>query len=450
MIGSGLKKAARAPRGRPAQASNDVDWQTSSAWVKTGRRVVLGVVAGAVILSTVLSISGAVVATGSVTVESSYQQVQHPTGGVVSQILVKNGDFVRADQPLLRLDETRAEADLGVVSSRAENLTVQSARLIAERDSLETFRLPKTLDASKDNVQQVFEAQQALFRARRKTRLGEQSVLDQRLRQLEGEIRSLKSQRDARRRERDITRKELSTVLPLFDRGYVSRQRVAPLQRDAARLDGDLGRLEAELGKMESAIAETELRKQQAEKQFLNEVVTELSRVSGALEEQRLELDKLRDTLKRTTIVAPKAGFVHDLQANTIGGVIQPGRPIAQIIPDGDTLIVEAKVAARQIDRVHTGQVAFVTFPAFNARTTPRLEGTLTRLSPAEIVDQQGRATYTARIRIPPAELLRIGRGHRLIPGMPAEVFIETTSRSILSYILKPLTDAMGQAFRER
>ncbi|MEL7049237.1 MAG: HlyD family type I secretion periplasmic adaptor subunit, partial [Pseudomonadota bacterium] len=261
---------------------------------------------------------------------------------------------------------------------------------------------------------------------------------------------SLQVQLKARRRERAITEEELTTVIPLFERGYVSRQRLAPLQRDAARLDGDIGRLGAEVSKIESSLSETELRKQQAEKQFLNEVVTELSRVNASLEEQRLQLDQLTDTLKRTTIVAPKAGYVHDLKTSTIGGVIQPGNAIAQIIPDGDTLIVEARVAARQIDRVHTGQTAFVTFPAFNARTTPRLEGTLTRVSPAEIVDRDGRASYTARIRIPPEELARIGEGHKLIPGMPADVFIETTSRSILSYVLKPLTDAMGQAFRER
>lgn len=432
------------------QAGASQDWQASSTWVRAGRRMVYGFVGGTILLSAIVSISGAVVAPGTVTVESSYQTIQHPGGGVVRAILVKNGDHVSAGQPLLELEQTNAQADLNVVNGRVADLSVQAARLMAERNGDETFTLPKGLTGAGDTVSDVFEAQHALFAARRKTRLGEQRVLDQRLRQLEGETRSLRVQRDARIRERRINADELKTVLPLYERGYVSRQRLAPLQRESARLDGDIGRLDAELGKIESSIAETELRKQQAEKQFLNDVVAELSRVNAQLAEQRQQHDKVADALKRTIITAPRSGYVHGLAAATIGGVIQPGRAIAQVIPDDDTFIVEAEVAARQIDRVHQGQTVYVTFPAFNARTTPRLSGQLERLSPAENRDDRGRATYTARVRIPPNELARIGKGHRLIPGMPAEVFIETSARSILSYVLKPLTDAMGHAFRER
>ncbi|MEM8627838.1 MAG: HlyD family type I secretion periplasmic adaptor subunit [Pseudomonadota bacterium] len=415
-----------------------------------GRRFVFWFVGGAVVLSALISISGAVVATGAVTVESSYQLVQHPTGGVVKSILVGSGDYVREGQRLLELEPTQAKADVGVLASRVADLAIQKARLVAERDDVAEFELPADLDSGQPAIKQAFAAQQALFRARRRTRLGEASVLDQRTRQLEGELRSLRAQRNARQRERAINADELATVLPLFERGYVSRQRLAPLQREQARLEGDIGRLDAEISKIESASAETDLRKQQAEKEFLNSVTSDLSRVTASLEQASLERDKLADILARTTITAPRSGFVHDLSARTVGGVIQPGAAIAQIIPDGDTLIIEAQVPANEIDRLYAGQPAHVTFPAFNARTTPRLEGKLATISPAELRDERGRATYKARIRIPPTELARIGSEHRLIPGMPADVFIETSSRSILSYVLKPLSDAMGRAFRER
>lgn len=441
------------PGGKTPSASTGrsaADWQSSAAWVSAGRRIVLFVVGGALLVSAIVTVSGAVVATGSVTVESNYQVVQHPTGGVVREILVRNGDRVAAGQTLIRLDPTRARADFQAISNRVADLTIQAQRLIAERDGHGSFRIPTGLDATDPAVQQAFEAQQALFQARRTARLGEQAVLDQKLRQLDSEIRSLKVQHTSRRRERAINGDELDAVLPLFERGYVSRQRIAPLQREAARLDGEIGRIDAQISKMQSGLAEARLRKAQADKQFMNEVVNTLSRVQAALQEERQKRDKVADTLKRIDIAAPRAGFVHDLTVKTIGGVIEPAKPIAQVIPIDDTLIVEAQIAANEIDRVRPGQTAQVLFPAFNARTTPRVDGELVRLSPAELVDREGRATYTARIRIPPDEILKIGAQHKLVPGMPAQVFIETQSRSILSFILKPLSDAMGTAFRER
>jgi len=425
-------------------------WSASAPWIRVGMRTVLWLVGGLLLFSMLVSISGAVVATGIVTVETKYQSVQHLDGGIVKQILVKNGQHVRAGQTLVVLEETNAKADISAIRTRIADLSIQEARLEAERDGLNEMTLPRGLDRKQPDIANAIKAQEALFKARRKTRLGEQSVLVQRIRQLEGEIRSLKAQRTARQKEREINAAELETILPLFERGYVSQQRLSPLRREEARLDGELGRLDAEMGKTQSALAESELRRAQAEKQLLSDVIEELGRVQANLAEQRQAEKKLAGVLSRTAIKAPRSGRVHGLSVHTIGAVVGPATQIAQIIPDGDRLIVQAELPPREIDRVRPGLAASILFPAFNARTTPRLTGSVVKVSPAETRDEQGRTFYTATIDITPDELAKIGTGHALIPGMPAEVFIETSSRSILSYILKPLTDTMMRSFRER
>ena len=438
--------------GLPGHTSNhDGDnWSQSGPWVRFGLYSVCGLVAGLTLFAAFVSISGAVVATGTVTVESKYQSVQHLDGGIVARIDVKNGERVRKGQTLVVLDQTAAQANLIAIDGRVGDLVLQQARLEAERDGLEEMQLPDGLDLAQTAIANAIKAQNALFQARRRARSGELAVLDQRVSQLTSEVQSLKAQRAARGKELAINTKELETVMPLFERGFVSLPRLSPLQREQARLEGEIGRLDAEVGKAKSGLAETELRKAQADKQYIREVVDELGKVEAALAEQRQAQAKIADVMSRIEIKAPRAGHVHGLEVHTVGGVIRPAMQIAQIIPEGERMMVEAQLPVREIDRVRPGQHAQVMFPAFNARTTPRLDGSVVKVSPAETRDERGRTFYTAVIDIPAQEMAKIGRGHALIPGMPAEVFIETSSRSILSYILKPLTDSMMQAFRER
>ena len=423
-------------------------WHSTKPWTRFGHHVVFWLVGGLFTFSALVSIAGAVVATGTVTVESRYQAVQHRDGGIVKRILVSNGDRVKTGDVLLELDGTRTKATRDVVANRVKNLEIQEARLTAERDRKKSFNVPA--NAENENSAKFIAGQQALFLARTAAREGQVSVLTERLGQLQREITGLNSQLAARKTQRSINEDELAVVLPLFKKGYVSLQRLAPLKRETARLEGEIGRLTADISKIEGVISETQLRIAQTEKEFTQEVVNELHRVQANLAEQRDTYIAQADTLERIQIRAPHDGIIHALAANTEGGVITPASTIAQIIPEDDNLQVEVQIDPRDIDKVRDGLPATIRFPAFNARTTPSLDGSVTKISAAELKTEDGKSYFTAQVEIASDELNKIGKRHRLLPGMPAEVFIETSSRSILSYFLRPLTDAMTGALRER
>lgn len=424
-------------------------WQSAEPWIRFGYHVCIWMIGGLLAWSALVSIAGAVVATGTVIVESNTKTVQHLDGGIVSKILVRNGDRVAKNDVLVLLDATAIRASHAVAASRVNDLVIQEARLEAERDGLATFAMPPLATPADASVARLETAQRELFNARKAARDGERAVLSERLTQAANERIGLTSQRTARGKEREINARELASVMPLYEKGYVNQQRIGPLQREQARLDGEIGRIDAELSRMTAATAEADLRLKQSAKAFNEMVVDELRKVKSALAEARETLTSQADKLARTEIRAPRAGLVHALAVHTEGGVITPASPILQIVPEDEKLVVEATVAPQDIDKVRTGQSAGVRFPAFNAHTTPRLAGTVTRISPAQITDKDGRSHYTASVEISTAELAKIGTGHELRPGMPAEVQIETVSRSILSYFLKPFSDALARTFRE-
>ncbi len=433
----------------PASSAANEDWTSTDPWLRFGNRTVMFMAGGLFLFALIVSISGAVIATGKVTVEGNYRSVQHAEGGIVKAIHVKNGDLVEKGQQLISLDATEARANLEIVTSRIAELAMQEARLIAESEGRETFLMPEGL-ADKPDIARVHAAQTQLFNARMSAFRGEQDVLGERLSQSENELTGLNAQVAARSRENALIEQELEEILPLYDKGYVNRARVTPLKREAARLAGELGRLEAQRAKVESLVSETRLAKAQSRKQFLKETLDELSKVKAQLKEQREAYKKFADTAARIEIRAPHAGRVHALAVHTIGGVVTPASQIALIVPVDEPLVIEARLSPTDIDRVRPGQSADVMFPSFNARTTPKLAGHVRRVSPAEETDEQGRTYFTAQIGIAGEELARIDAAHPLVPGMPAEVFIETNARSILSYLLRPLTDTLAHTFRER
>lgn len=414
-------------------------------------RTVYGLILGLLVFGGIVSINGAVVATGTVTVENNYKTIQHPDGGVVAEILVRNGEHVKVGQKLVALDKTEDRANLSIIDSRIQSREIQLARLKAERDRQTSFELPDSLKplATEPRFARTISSQYALFNARMQSRTGEQKVLTQRVEQLTAQLTGLQAQLDSRKAERELTQTDLEAVKQLFNKGYANRQRLTALARDAARLEGEVGRLLGDVVRIEGALTEAKLQKVQSEKTFTESVIDELQKAEAELSELQENQTKLRQKLKRTVIRSPYSGRVHALQIHTEGGVIKPANSIMQIIPDGDRLVIEARVPPQQIDRVRQGSLAGIRFPAFNARSTPRLEGKVVTVSPAQINDPQGAAYFTALVEIPSAEISKIPNEHRLIPGMPAEVYIETGSRSILSYFIKPLVDAMFPAFRE-
>lgn len=433
-----------------AAGSLGADLAATAPWVRLGNRILAGLGVGLLAFS-LISISSAVVSPGVVNVESNYKTVQHLDGGIVAKILVRNGDRVAEGDVLVKLDPTAARANLAVAVARANELLVQLARLEAERDRKSAIALPpEVAAAAKDPVlARSIAAQEALFAARQTSRNGETEVLRQRLEQATNELAGLEKLLESRRKEAVLNAQELAAVKPLFERGFANQQRLMPLQRDQARLEGEIGRLTSETSKLKGAVAEAQLKLAQADKEFMQQVADELRKVQAQLAETVEQRTALEDKLRRIDVRAPRAGRVHAIAIHTEGGVIQPGSPMMQIIPEGERLIVDAQLPPAEIDKVRTGQAAHVRFTAFNARATPRLEGAVISVSPAQVTDNQGRSFFTVQIALAEGELARLPTGHNLVPGMPAEVYIETGARSIMSYFLKPLLDAFARTFRE-
>lgn len=426
------------------------DPYATAPWVAAGNRVLIAMAGGLALLG-LISISGAVVATGVVNVESNYKTVQHLDGGIVARIFVKNGDMVKAGDVVLKLDDTAVKASHAVAVGRANDLLVQQARLEAERDKKDKLVLPPELARIKGDAafDRLVDTQRALFAARRASQAGEQSVLQQRKTQLAEEVKATERILSARRKEAEINARELASVAPLYEKGFASQQRFLPIQREAARLEGDIGRLTAELAKAKSGYAEAELKLAQSEKDILQGVVDELRKVHSQLAEVVEQRGALEDKLKRTEVRAPRPGRVHALAAHTEGGVIQAGGAIMQVIPEGERLIIDAQIPPQDIDKVRTGGPARIRFPGLAAAQTPVLQASVLSVSAAQLSDQQGRTYFLAQVLLADGEIDRLPRGHALVPGMPAEVMIETGARSILSYLMKPLADVLFRTFRE-
>jgi HlyD family secretion protein len=424
------------------------DWHATEPWVKYGLRVVTLLLAGMVAAS-VIPINGAVVTQGTVSVEGDYKTVQHLEGGIVAKILVKNGDIVKQGDVLVQLDDIQSKASMMVSSSKVIDLLIQEARLIAGRDRKESFEIPDGIDITVPETAKIAAAQTALFEAKRRAYLGQQRVVNEKLTQAESEIKTNEIQISSRKRERDLNSQELATVMPLFEKGYVNQQRVGPLQREAARLDGEINTLKAETNKVKASRAEMEARLSQTDKEYSQQAAEDLQKVQAVLAEQTEAKKALSDKLSRTDIRAPVAGTIHALALHTLGGVVQPGSTLLQIIPKTEKITILARLTPHDIDKAHVGQTANVRFSSFDSHTTPRLKGEVRTISAAEIADKEGKTYFTAEIDIPAGEASKLESDQKLLPGMPAEVYLETRSRMILSYILKPLTDMMARAFRE-
>lgn len=398
------------------------------------------------------ALSGAVIAAGQVVVETNVKKVQHPTGGVVGEIRVRDGDQVMAGDLLLRLDETVTRANLSMISKQLDQFEARNARLSAERDGLAEIKFQASLLERKDNpdVAEALRGELGLFEARRVAMNGQRSQLTERTAQLREEIRGLDAQVTSKRQQIALINQELEGVQKLYNQNLVPITRLTTLQREASRLHGEEGQLIAQIASSKGRIAETELQIIQLGQDLRREVATEQREVQAKIGEFTERKVTAEDQLKRIDIRAPQNGYVHQLAVHTIGGVINPGEPLMLIVPQADSLVVEARIAPHEIDQVRPGQPVQLRFSAFNSRTTPEIMGVLSRISADLTREQQTNlAYYTARITISDDELKKL-EGKVLHPGMPVEAFIQTGSRTALSYLLKPFEDQVMRAFRER
>ncbi|MPZ35433.1 MAG: HlyD family type I secretion periplasmic adaptor subunit [Rhodospirillales bacterium] len=397
-------------------------------------------------------LSGAVIASGLLVVDSNVKKVQHPSGGVIGELRVRDGDRVKAGDLLVRLDETLTRASLAIVVKTLTELLTRQGRLEAERDGSEaiTFAEELTGRAGNPDVARVITGEKKLFELRKTARRGQEAQLRERIVQLREEIVGLTGQADAKKHEIELIRRELEGVRELWDKKLVPISRLTALEREAARLEGERGRLIAAIAQTKGKITETELQIIQIDQNLRSEVARELREIQAKMAESVEQKVAAEDQLKRTEIRAPQAGIVHQMSVHTIGGVIKAGEPIMLIVPESDELVVEARIPPQSIDQLGLGQSATLRFAAFNQRTTPELEGSVIHIAADLIRDQEsGEGYYVARIGIPPAEIARLER-LKLLAGMPVEVFIQTDARTVLSYLVKPLHDQITKAFRER
>jgi HlyD family secretion protein len=439
---------------RSASKAGDMRYPRPWPWIILGLLVVFALPGGMAAWSAVAEISGAVIGQGPVTVESNIKTVQHLDGGIVGEILVRNGDRVQEGDVLLRLDETAARANLGIIDARLNELHAQNARLQSEQMGATEIVFPSALVAASqrdERIAALLNSQRSLFSARLTRRAGEKFLLAQQIGQLGEQANGLTAEHEAKLRQAKLISQEVESVRPLLAQGLYTQSRFLALEREAARLDGDIGKLAGEIAKTKVAITETELKIAQIDKDYMQTVLTELRESEGKIAELQERRIAAADSLARAVIRAPRSGYVHNLSVHTVGGVVSPAHPILEIIPDSDQLIIEARVPPAEVDQVREGQRATVRFAAFDRQNTPSLSGWVTKVSRAQLTDRTTGAVYfNVIVEVPAEELARLGAGRQLVPGMPAEAFIQTDARTVLSYLMKPLTDAVSHAFRER
>lgn len=397
-------------------------------------------------------IAGAVVATGTVEVQSERQVIQHPDGGVVGEILARDGDSVRAGDVMLRLDGTFLRSELAIVEQQLAEIFARQARLRAERDDSEAPDFsdrPSLPTVDVQTILELIEGQAALFEARRTSFSQEQRQLSEQQVQIERQIEGMEAQLAALREQRELLSRELADTQSLFDRQLVPGTRLSELQREAARLQGEIGNLRAMVAEARariSALSIEQLRLGDGRREAAISRLRDLNFSAIELEERRLSL---REQISRLDVRAPVSGVVFASRVVAEQSVVQPAEPMMYIVPGDQPLQVAARVDPTDIDQVFPGQPVALMFTTFNRRTTPEIPGTLLRVSADAQTDEVTGATYYQAIIVPDENALSEIPDVTLLPGMPVETFLKTEDRTPISYLTQPLTVYFQRAFRE-
>ncbi len=423
-----------------------------------GRHMWLGILTLCVLVfgvgawSAFASIAGAIVATGKLKVESERQVVQHPEGGVVAEILVKEGDTVEAGDALVRLDSTLLAADLAIAEGQLFEIMARSGRLNAEADFLPVPQFdPELIAAAERNpkIASLIRGQQRLFTARADTVIRETEQLRERQTQIREEISGAEAQQVALVSQLDFVGQELDDLKELQKKGLAQASRVLALEREKARLLGQRGELIATIAGLKGQISEIEIQLLGLESGRREDAITELRDLEYRVYELREQRDSLIERMDRLEVRAPRPGRVIGMTIFALRSVVRPAEPLLYIVPSDVDLVIEAQIEITNIDSVHPGQAARLRFSAFSAQTTPDIAGTLMRLSPDAFNDEQtGRSYYLAQLAINNGELEKLG-DVQLVAGMPVEAYIQTGERSPFTYMTKPMADYFNKAFRE-
>lgn len=411
--------------------------------------LVAAMILGAGTWAATASLSGAVIAQGSVVVERHAKKVQHRDGGIVAAINVRNGQRVEAGATLIRLDDTQTRAELGIVRSQLVELTARKARLLAERDGLEGITFTPGPMAEGSDALHVQAGERRLFDENIATRKSQKEQLVLRVRQLGEETSGLERQRSAKASELVLIRKELEQVTKLQKQALTPITRVYAMEREATRLDGEHGSLTSQIARVAGQIAELNLQILAVDQTARAEAQRELRSIEARLAELAEREGAARDRLTRMELKAPQTGLVHELAVNTIGGVVTAAEPVMLIVPETEALNVEARMSPLDIDQLAIGQTARLRFSAFNSRQTEEIEGRIVHVAADTTTDpKSGQAFYSTRIALDGGAHAKLG-DLKLVPGMPVEVFVATRERTALDYLAKPFLDQIARAFKE-
>jgi HlyD family secretion protein/epimerase transport system membrane fusion protein len=421
--------------------------------IVAGSIVVLVLVFGLLIWASVFSIAGAVIAPGTVKVEDNIKQLKHREGGIVRAILVREGQRVHAGQVLLRLDRVQAQASVDIYQADYDSALAQIARFQAEAANASEIRFPQELLARQDDprIAALLTSQRGLFQSRMTLYRSQSMVLSGQAEQLGTQIQGLRAQMTALDAQSELINDELSGVRDLNKQGYAPRTRLLELERSMVSLKGQRGSLVSDIARANQAIGSVRLQIAQLDDKRETDATQGLRDTEDKLTDTVPRLRAMQDSLFQADVRAPVDGYVFNLTQFTVGGVAAPGEALLDIVPVNMPLLITVQVKPSDIAEVHVGMPARVTLTAFNPRTTPQVDGHVVLVSADASSDQQSHQSfYVVQVKVDPGELAKAGKGIHLTPGMPATVAIVTGKRTIMQYLLGPMTEAMHTALRER
>jgi HlyD family secretion protein len=397
-------------------------------------------------------VSGAVIASGTIGVSGKPKTIQHLDGGIVERINVEQGQRVKKGEELVVVDDKTVLANLTIYRGRLRDLLVRKQRLIAELDGKTAITPPEDALRTRyklDSWDAAITQQMSMLNARQLSKRGEVAQLNERISQFKEQIAGVKSLQESKKTQLAVFGKERKSIEALVKQSFAAKNQLLVYDRNFADLNGQIAEQQSEIGRLRNSISEVEISKSQVERSFHEKVISELDEIDAKVDELIQQVDATEQQLQRTVIRSPVDGMVHELALYTIGGVIQPGQAIMQIVPQSEKLEIEVNVETQYVDQLALGQLAIVRFPAFHSRTTPEVNGSVSRVSPTSVVDEKnGFSFYRVGIAVNAKEIAKLGN-RALVPGMPVEAIMPTGDRTVLEYLTKPLTDNLTHVFRE-
>jgi HlyD family secretion protein len=443
--------------------NNDVDRndvvQIARAPILFGVYIIISFVLVGGLWGSLAPLDSAAVALGIVVANTNKKIVQHQEGGIISNIFVKQGDKIKTGDKLVELEDTKIKSQYESTLSQYRHALATESRLIAERDNQDQIKFPELLTEAINlpEVARIIRTQENLFSSKREVYKSEKNALHQRIEQLNKKVEGLQAKKVAYVKSLEVAKDRLKAMHTLHEKGFAQKAALLELESKEANFKSEIAMAETEIAGTKHAITESEIGIINLQNKYTERTLTELKDAQGQVVHLKEQFNAYKDSLSRTVIRSPVDGIINVLNYHTIGGVVSPGNPILEISPTNDILVIEAKVPQKNIDSVHEGLVAKIRFSAFKSRTTSLFTGKVVGISPDTVQDrnqmQQSPETfYTARIEIDMDEFNKIAKARKLElhPGMQAEVQIVTGTRTLLRYLLDPITDTMFRAFKEK